>query len=48
MFFQGELIFPRVFVSLRAALLNQKVIVIGGRDDGGNNRDEVLCGIFNW
>jgi len=40
--FQGELIFPRVFVSLRAAVLNQQVIVIGGRDDGGNNRDEVF------
>ena len=33
-------------VSLRAAHLNQRVVVTGGQDDGAKNRDEVLCAIL--
>jgi len=33
---------PRRLVSLRAAHLNQRVVVTGGLDDQGNVRDEVL------
>ena len=39
------LIFPRVLYGLRAAHLNQKVVVVGGYD-GSKARDEVLCGIL--
>ena len=39
--------FPRALFGLRAAHLNQQVVVTGGYD-GRSNRDEVLCGIpFN-
>ena len=39
------LIFPRVLYGLRAAHLNQQVVVTGGGWDGSNSRDEVLCGL---
>ena len=37
--------FRRGLTGLRAALLNQQVVVTGGKYDG-NVRDEVLCGIL--
>ena len=37
--------FHRGLVSLRAAHLNQRVVVTGGYD-GSNYRDEVLCGVL--
>ena len=43
---QGRVNFSRALQGLRAALLNQQVIVTGGWDDGYNNRDEVLTGIL--
>ena len=46
MLFSAELIFHRAMNGLRAAHLNQQVVVTGGLDDGGNYRDEVLCGIL--
>ena len=33
-------------MGLRAAHLNQQVVVTGGNNDGKNIRDEVLCGIL--
>ena len=38
--------FHRELSGLRAAHLNQRVVVTGGMDDGFNIRDEVLCGIL--
>ena len=50
MLFSTELIFPRALSYLRAAHLNQQVVVTGGYDDGAddgrNYDDEVLCGIL--
>ena len=45
-FFSAEYIFPRALHGLRAAHLNQQVVVTGGKDDDYNYRDEVLCGIL--
>ena len=45
-FFSAEYIFPRAKDGLRAAHLNQQVVVTGGDDGGTNYRDEVLCGIL--
>ena len=39
--------FHRGLWGLRAAHLNHRVVVAGGRDDGDNYRDEVLCGILH-
>ena len=33
-------------MGLRAAHLNQQVVVTGGSDDDWNARDEVLCGVL--
>ena len=44
--FSAESIFPRDMVGLRAAHLNQQVVVTGGEDGGGNYRYEVLHGIL--
>ena len=38
--------FHRAMYFLRAAHLNQRVVVTGGKDDERNSRDEVLCGIL--
>ena len=39
------LIFPRALTGLRAAHLNQQMVVTGGQH-GSKDRDEVLCGII--
>ena len=44
--FSAESIFLRAMWGLKAAHLNQQVVVTGGQDDERNNRDEVLCGIL--
>ena len=48
MFFSSVLlIFPRTLAGLRAAHINQQVVVVGGWDgDNSRVRDEVLCGIL--
>ena len=38
--------FPRGLNDLKAAHLNQQVVVTGGNDNGWKKRDEVLCGIL--
>ena len=38
--------FHRTLFGLRAAHLNQRVVVTGGKDDEINASDEVLCGIL--
>ena len=38
--------FSRALQGLRAAHLNQQLVVTGGNDNEGNKRDEVLCGIY--
>ena len=43
---QGRVNFPRALAGLRAAHLNQQMVVTGGYD-GRKYRDEVLCGIFS-
>ena len=45
--FSAEYIFPRGLDGLRAAHLNQQVVVTGGYEDEDgwmDSRDEVLCG----
>ena len=44
-FVQCAFDFPRALTGLRAAHLNQQVVVVGGLD-GSKDRDEVLCGIL--
>ena len=44
--FNAEWFFPRARGSLRAAHVNQQILVTGGKGDDFKKRDEVLCGIL--